>query len=177
MNREELHNLFIRYPPIADEEELWWLIQKLKEIKPFETVIEIGVSGGGTLKIWEQLLPKGGLLIGVDKEISSPSLWDYQKSDRRVMMVYGDSTDPNTVNKVVSLLGGRKADFLYIDACHEYEYVLADYRNYSPFVRNNGVIAFHNTGTRWVNKVFESLKGGKNRVALAHGIGISYVSR
>ncbi len=192
MDRQKLHEIFEKYTPIADEEELWWLIQKLEQVKPFETVIEIGVSGGGTFKIWEQLLPSTkGLLIGVDIDINTPSLWDkgdnpiYNSiklipSERniKVYMVYGNSTDFYTVSRVGDVLNkyGRSADFLYIDGHHEYYEVTNDYHNYLRYVRHGGAIAFHDYGTQWVRKVFEEeAVGQKERITRAHGIGILYV--
>jgi len=202
MNREELHKIVKKYSPIADEEELWWLVQKLEQIKPLETIIEIGVAGGGTFKIWEQLLPpERGLLIGVDIEPSSPSRWNkgnnpvYNSvqlipSERNiaVYMVYGDSTDLYTISRVGDILNkygrGRviagaaewEVDFLYIDGHHEYYEVTNDYHNYGAFVRSGGAIAFHDYGTQWVNYVFENeAVGRKERITKAHGIGIVYV--
>lgn len=91
-------------------------------------------------------------------------------------MVYGNSVDPYTVSHVKSILNhfSRQADFLYIDGHHEYFEVSNDYRNYSTYVRSGGIIAFHDVGTQWVNKVFEESDGKKEKITLAHGIGIIY---
>ena len=37
----------------------------------------------------------------------------------------------------------KPIDFLYIDANHDYEAVVADYKNWSPFVKPGGWIGFH----------------------------------
>jgi predicted O-methyltransferase YrrM len=37
----------------------------------------------------------------------------------------------------------REIDFLYVDGDHRYEAVSADIRNYVPFVRAGGLVAFH----------------------------------
>jgi predicted O-methyltransferase YrrM len=38
---------------------------------------------------------------------------------------------------------GQPIDLLFIDADHSYEAVSADWKNWSPFVRKGGIIAFH----------------------------------
>ena len=40
-------------------------------------------------------------------------------------------------------MDGRKIDFLFIDGDHSYEGVKADFRLYSGFVRESGMIVFH----------------------------------
>jgi len=43
-------------------------------------------------------------------------------------------------------------DFVYIDGNHDYDYVLADLRNYYPLTRKKGVIAGHDVGWPSVRK-------------------------
>src|ERR1019366_545604 len=40
-------------------------------------------------------------------------------------------------------------DFLFIDASHDYEDVLNDFRKWSPFIRVGGIIAFHDVSSGW----------------------------
>lgn len=54
-----------------------------------------------------------------------------------------DSRDPRTAAAVQDALGGRPADFLFVDADHSYEGVTANFRLYGPLVRAGGLIAFH----------------------------------
>ena len=176
MDREQFHKLFIEEPkPIQDEEELWWIWNRVRgRVVPLKRVIEIGVSGGGSFRFWRELIPAGGLLIGVDKDYYDN--WkSFSHSGRCVIFVVGLSESSETVGKVKTILGENQVDFLYIDGHHEWENVHSDYMNYSPFVRKEGAIGFHDTGTAHVNRLFESLQGEKERVALAHGTGIVYV--
>lgn len=174
VNREQFHSLFIEEPkPIQDEDELWWIWNKLRErVKPLEIVIEVGVSGGGSIKFWRELVPVNGLLIGIDIQDYH---WSLPDNGRNIHYVIGASENPKTILAVANILQGRKADFLYIDGHHEWENVYVDYVNYSLFVRKGGAIGFHDTGTAYVNRLFESLQGEKERIALAHGTGIVYV--
>jgi predicted O-methyltransferase YrrM len=43
----------------------------------------------------------------------------------------------------------QKIDLLFIDGDHSYEGVKLDYENWYPFVKNGGVIAFHDYSNRW----------------------------
>lgn len=174
MNREEFHDLFVQTPaPIQSEDELWWIWNRIKDrIKPLETVIEIGLSGGGSLRFWRELVPQNGLLIGIDRE-NAVHNWD--SKGRQTEIVIGYSEDISTINRIKEILKDKKVDFLYIDGHHEWFNVSSDYNNYSPFVRKGGVIGFHDTGTEHVNKLFESIKGEKERISIAHGTGILFL--
>jgi len=174
MDRQEFHNFFTENPiPIQNEDELYWLCEKIRErVKPLETIIEIGVSGGGTFKFWRDSIPVKGLLIGVDIQDYH---WNFPDKDREVYFVIGASENPETVDKVKKILNGKLADFLFIDGHHDWENVYADYTNYSTLVRKGGAIGFHDCNTKWVEKLFESLQGEKEKIIISHGIGLFYV--
>jgi predicted O-methyltransferase YrrM len=44
---------------------------------------------------------------------------------------------------VLSWPKDQKIDFLFIDADHSYEAVSTDWKDWSPYVRKGGIIAFH----------------------------------
>jgi len=154
-----------------DPQELVWLMGLVSALNP-STIIEIGVLNGGTLKIWEQLVQPGGLVIGIDKE--NQIRWDIKKSDRRVVFVNADSTNPATVREVGRILDGREADFLFIDGDHSLEGCRFDFENYSRFVRGGGLLALHDlqVGTRHPGTVFESLPGRKTQKLIGQGTGV-----
>jgi hypothetical protein len=58
-------------------------------------------------------------------------------------VVEASSYADGTVERVGSVLGGRAVDLLFIDGDHRYEGVRADFLAYRRFVREGGVIAFH----------------------------------
>lgn len=175
MEREEFHELFEADPkPIAHEDEMFWLFHRLKErIKPLEVVVEVGVSGGGSLKFWREII-KGtsGLIVGLDLKNTVPTHWS--TSSPPVIMLEGDCRDERIKSNVKGLVGNI-VDFLYIDGHHELENIQADYDNYSPLVRKGGAIGFHDLGTRWVRQVFDSIEGEKEENIRAHGTGVIFV--
>lgn len=79
-------------------------------------------------------------------------------------MISGDSTDQSVLDDA-KLLGPY--DLIFIDANHTYEFVKADFLNYSKLLRDQaGVIGFHDVRCPdWpgVEKAFEEM-GGDSRV-------------
>jgi hypothetical protein len=134
--------------PMQDREECWTVIKRLAENPPLNTIIELGVCQGGGLKIWEQILPqnKNSLLIGCDW--GPQILWDWANSPVDIRIVKGDTHLRDTWLQVKNILherGDRKADFLFIDAQHWPKDVELDFKNYGLFVRDYGIIGFHDT--------------------------------
>jgi predicted O-methyltransferase YrrM len=165
---------------MQSEAEIWWLLKKLKKVKPLNTIMEIGISPG-SVKLWEQVLKKGDLFIGVDSTSNLDAkllkFWDYKKSDRKICLVEGDCREHATKVKVQELLRREKAeiDFLYIDARPTYSDTAAAYYNFKDLVRKGGAIAFHDISSEEVLKFFDSLNGEKAKIKIARGIGIYYL--
>ena len=58
-------------------------------------------------------------------------------------LIDGPSAEPATVRRVEEALGGNPIDLLFIDGDHAYEGVKSDFLTYRHFVREGGVVAFH----------------------------------
>jgi len=54
-----------------------------------------------------------------------------------------NSHEQNTLQEVKGILNNDKIDFLYIDGDHTYEGVKSDFKMYSDFVADGGIVAFH----------------------------------
>jgi len=163
MKKEIFEKLFKEYDPLQRKEELYQLVNLIEFFKP-RIILEIGVHKGGSLKFWETILPKNGLVIGIN--LQDVVKWDYRKS-KKVEMIEGNSHDLKTLRKVKKILGERKVDFLFIDASHHYKNAKLDFEMYSPLVRERGIIVFHDIrnpeGIKeeervTVNKLFNKLK-------------------
>lgn len=149
-----------RGAPMTAPEEIEWLINRLEEnineVGPINTIIELGVCDGGTMKIWEQVLlsqnkdtPFDALYIGVD---CGPCIqWNWQKSPIDIRIVTGDTFNPKVREQVKNILiekgnGKRRpVDFLFQDASHTSEGVKNDFLDYGAFVGENRIIGFHDT--------------------------------
>lgn len=172
MDRERFEEIWGSVYIVQEKSEFNWLLNHVEELKPTR-ILEIGVEAGGSFKFWEQLLPPGGLLIGVDINpfTAEKIAWPWNSS-RVVKLVIGDSLDPETVKRVEEALEGGLADFLFIDGNHDLPHVSGDFRNYSRLIRGGGLVGFHDVGSGESGQFFNSLPGRKERFsAQVNGIG------
>jgi len=121
--------------------ELVRFIELLQGLKP-KVIITIGVAWGGVEYCLKGVFP-GTEVIGID--IGNPAIDpNYHLRDVNIKELYRcDSTKKSTLTKLKKILRGRKADALFIDGDHHYDYVKSDWKMYSPLVRKGGIVAFH----------------------------------
>lgn len=128
--------LIDKHDPSQSRWELNQLLLALKRIE-IETVLEIGVHRGGSLRLWRSaFLPS--LCVGIN--------WtdEYEGDIGDLVLITGrPSQDPETLDRVQSALSEKSVDFLFIDGGHSYEEVSQDWTNYSGLVRSGGVVALH----------------------------------
>jgi predicted O-methyltransferase YrrM len=132
------------------KEEITKLCRLIQEVKP-ATIAEIGTCKGGTLFLFTRIA-NSKLTISVDLPSGSfgggyPSwiipLYKSLSKNSAIHLIRADSHSGETLKKFKALLGNSKIDFLFIDGDHTYEGVKQDFLMYSPFVREGGIIAFH----------------------------------
>ncbi len=155
--------------------QLWQLFDRLQP----KTVLEIGVSQGGTFAGWCQLAPADALIIGIDKETNdcypragnqvNPDIADHTEtmtedgggmyalkrrgSNQTLVAIKGWSYEPTTVQRLLTALGTRQIDFIFHDASHEAIMTSKDFEIYWPLVAPGGVMAFHDIGYSSVPEV------------------------
>lgn len=61
-------------------------------------------------------------------------------------IIIGNSQHQHVIKKTKHLLCGKNIDILFIDGDHSYNGCMSDFNNYSPMVRKNGIIGFHDIG-------------------------------
>ena len=67
-------------------------------------------------------------------------------NDQKSSFLIGMSNDTSTVRKAYELVVKMNGiDVLFIDGDHSYEAVLADWLLYSPLVKKDGIVAFHDS--------------------------------
>lgn len=126
-----------------DPDEITAFIESVVPLVP-RVVVEIGTEAGGTTLTLARALRSVELVIGVDLFVQNAArIQRLVSTDCVYEPVYGSSQAPRTVETVRSILAGRSIDVLFIDGDHSFAGALADFRAYSPFVRPDGVIAFH----------------------------------
>ena len=159
--------------PIQVREEILELLRILNEIKP-EVIIEIGTAIGGTFFLFSRVASEGATIISIDlpggtfgaayPNVKISSYRSFALPKQKIHLIRADSHNQTTLEKVNSILDKKSIDFLFIDGDHTYEGVKKDFEMYSPLVRNNGIIAFHDitvyppeTGYE-VNKFWNQIK-------------------
>jgi len=119
-----------------------WELEELVRIFDYHRpakVLEIGSWDGGTLWHW---LHNSDTVLAIDVGMRRAEDWLNwaEELGTRLLLIQSYSQDHTTV-KAASVCGPY--DFLFIDADHTYESVRADWDNYSPMVREGGLIALH----------------------------------
>ena len=70
--------------------------------------------------------------------------------DGKSYFIHGNSNDPKTIRNLYELT--NEVDIIFIDALHSYESVLTDWLVYSPRVKKDGIVAFHDCEKRFPNR-------------------------
>lgn len=119
-------------------------------------IVELGSWTGGGVLLMAPFLKNDQSYHAVDTfsadQMPDKYVQEYLKG-RKQIDVFNENIRP-LMKKVVIHQGttneisakwpeNQRIDFLFIDADHTYEGVSADWRNWSPFVRKGGLIAFH----------------------------------
>ena len=118
-------------------------LEFVEERKP-SVVCEIGTAEGGTNFLLGQSISSVNVVIGVDLLINNTAqLRYYSRPGNSHEYITGSSYDEETVRKVDRVLRGRDIDLLFIDGDHAYEGVKKDFEKYRGFVKQGGVIVFH----------------------------------
>ena len=132
--------------------ELMSLLGMLRAFRP-GLIMEIGTHKGGTLYCWPYVATEDATIISLDlpngpfgggyAEQDAAKFQTFLKDKQSLICLRKDSHLRETFDTVVRVLGGKKIDFLFIDGDHTYDGVKADFEDYSPLVRQGGLIAFH----------------------------------
>lgn len=125
------------------------LVALVAEQKP-RSVLEIGTLNGGTLRAWCECAAEDATIVSLDlpggrwgggyPEDAEPRLRSYAREGQTLELIRGDSHDPESYARVALF---APFDFAFIDGDHTYEGVKQDFTDYSPLVRQGGLIAFH----------------------------------
>lgn len=142
--------------------------------------VEIGVYRGRTLfSVAEALKDKEGKAYGIDpfnldkdeeydsanSEIKFFEGMDFEENYNHVLRNTEELGLSNVVNIIRSTsvqaaqyFSGSEIDMLHIDGLHGFEGVQADYKTYSPLVRNGGIIIFNCLNMETVKRCYEEYK-------------------
>jgi predicted O-methyltransferase YrrM len=132
--------------------ELYPLIRLLKKRK-IRTVVEIGTEQGGTLYTWCKIAQPDALIVSIDlpggpfgggytlKDMRK--FREYKRKNQKLFFLREDSHKQSTKLRIIKILDRMKIDLLFIDGDHRYAGIKKDFTMYSPLVKHNGLIVFH----------------------------------
>ncbi|MBS1517272.1 MAG: class I SAM-dependent methyltransferase [Bacteroidetes bacterium] len=138
--------------------ELKELCKRVKERRP-KVITEIGTWNGGTFYVWSRISPQAEKIISIDlpegqygggydeKRIKFFSEFVSDRNNTSLSFIRSDSKLPETQEKLRSILGKDKIDFLYIDGDHTYEGIKKDFEIYLKFMSDDGIVGFHDINT------------------------------
>ena len=157
INPEELANISLRFPLIRAlqvREELVQFLSVVAKLKP-RRILEIGTCRGGTLFAMCRVSSPDAVIISVDlapgrfeggygyRWFQIPAFRMFTSRGQKLHLIRDDAHRRRTYECVAEILGGKPLDLLFIDGDHSYDGVKCDFEMYSPLVRNDGMIVFH----------------------------------
>lgn len=96
------------------------------------TVLEIGVSGGGSLELWQRYFGPKARIVGMD---INPDCKRFEKPGIQVYI--GSQADPAYLEKVAAEIG--PIDILIDDGSHVFEHQLVTFRALFKHIREDGL--------------------------------------
>lgn len=141
----DFRKLFPDAQKVKVSQNLWefdQLINWLKREWNFEGMnkqfkyLEIGSYAGESLFYLSQIFPRNSYIALVDlgdNHLARANLmkvieWAQDKYGHYIQLVTGDSRDPSMIETIGTV---APFDLLFIDANHEFDFAVSDYRNYS----------------------------------------------
>lgn len=146
-----------------DEEEKK-LLYDLPRIVGGGNMLNLGVGQGGSVILLAQ---------GIKDRQLSGHVWGVEVKRARVDRSRGNAVKAGVEEYVTICRGttngladkfqksGRKYSVIFIDAGHSYEDAKNDWLNYSPLLARGGIIAFHDTHMKTVDKVLHDYVSGE----------------
>ena len=125
--------------------EIIALAKAVAALQP-KIILEIGTARAGTLLVWSSIATEKVItcdLVHRDPQRPLLKALPPPASACKVALLTGNSHEAAFKLRVAQELGGRKADFIFIDGDHTESGVAQDYNDYKEFVRPGGIIAFH----------------------------------
>ena len=117
--------------------------------------LEIGVRWGGSARIITNAMEENGLgkLVGIDP---MPEAFRARPSDLHGRYTLIEGYSPQAIPIAVAKLSG-KLDFVFIDALHIYDAVLADFRGCLPYLADGAHVLIHDTYHQGIDQAISDM--------------------
>ena len=114
-----------------------------------DVIIETGVARGGSVIFMASLLELigKGKVIGVDIDIRphNREAIEAHRMARRIVLLEAPSTDPSTIDRLLTEIPPGASVMVVLDSDHSYEHVLAELRAYGPLVSEGQYLVIADT--------------------------------
>ena len=113
------------------------------EARP-KLMCEIGTLNGGTSLLFGKFLPTIETMLCIDLHVKNKGVLKLLAAPKQRWQFFDmPSYADETIDRVARFLEGRLLDVIFIDGDHRYEGVKQDFLRYRHFVRDGGIILFH----------------------------------
>lgn len=124
-------------------------------------MLEIGVSGGGSLELWRGYFGPDAVIFGVDIDPDC-ARFDGEHGNR---VRIGSQADPEFLRSVVAEMGG--VDIVLDDGSHVAAHVKASFDTLFPLLTNGGLYVIEDMHTAYWSNYGGSYFSGKSAIGLA----------
>ena len=132
-----------RFDIVQREEEIGGLIGLLGDMAPV-LACEIGTHRCGNLFLLTHCLKTLQRVVAIDMCFQQRAMYEAMRPrGLEVHFIEERSTSRRALKALQGFLRGDKLDFLFIDGDHSYQGCKEDFALYREFVRDGGLIAFH----------------------------------
>lgn len=138
----------------ATHDDYGSLMRVLDAIEP-TTLIELGTAHGNTTaNMCKRFIDLRVITVDAPKHLLTGDATTFALTEAEIGRVYRRHISSRQVIQLFQntldleldeVLSPGSADVAIIDACHDTDYVINDFHKVRPFVRENGVILFHDT--------------------------------
>ncbi|MBY9007040.1 MAG: class I SAM-dependent methyltransferase [Candidatus Lokiarchaeota archaeon] len=127
-------------------------VKIIKKKNP-KIIVEIGTCKGGTLFLLSRFSSDDALIISLDLPtwniyggygyLRGKLYRSFLLKHQKLILLAKDSHKISALNEIETILKNRTIDVLFIDGDHTYKGVKQDFKMYSPLVKKDGLIVFH----------------------------------
>lgn len=152
-----------------------WIVNRLQP----EVIVELGVDWGHSSSYFSE--PQVGHIYSIDTWAPEHSpgggAWEHAEQIQQFLREQGNITPMQEDLNEAAKVWDKDIDILHIDAFHHYDAVKNDFEKWSGFVREGGVILFHDTISfrNDVGRFFDEIEG-MHKCNFHHSAGLGVAS-
>lgn len=147
-NTSERIGAVYHHPTDMCETDRIMLYSLIRGFRPVNA-LEIGARWGGSARIITNAMEDNGIgrLVSVDPEVSAFQIKSKELHNRHELV---EGYSPQITPEAVQKLSGN-LDFVFIDALHIYDAVLADFKGVIPYLNDGAHVLFHDAYHQGIN--------------------------